>query len=120
MLTSLKGENPRIRDDRMIDKETRSSTWDLGRHIYCRTIAIGYVLVLVTYWIYLLTNLTFFVTNGYSILVMDTPLYQVPRWVASILTGGRSVGITETLVGTGYSRVLRLVVWYNSLDTPLR
>jgi hypothetical protein len=117
---SLKGEDPRIGDDRMIGKETRNSTWDLGRDIYYQTIAIGYVLVLVTYWIYSLTNLTFSVINGYSVLLMDTPLYRMPRWVASVLTGGCSMGITETPVGTGCSWVLMLLVRYNSSDTPLR
>ena len=41
-------------------------------------------------------------------------------WFGSILIGKRSMGITETPMGTGCSRVLRLLVWYNSSDTPLR
>ena len=38
-----------IGDDRERDKETRIPTWDLGRDIYCDSIAIGYNLILVTY-----------------------------------------------------------------------
>jgi hypothetical protein len=36
---SLKGEITRIGDDRTIDKETRNSTQDLERGIYCDPIA---------------------------------------------------------------------------------
>jgi hypothetical protein len=54
--SNLKGEDPRIGDDRTIDKEARSSTWDLGIDIYYQTIAIGYDLALVTHWVHLLTN----------------------------------------------------------------
>ena len=38
-----------IGDGRERDKETRIPTWDLGRDIYCDSIAIGYNLILVTY-----------------------------------------------------------------------
>ena len=41
-------------------------------------------------------------------------------WLGSILIGGRSVGITETPMGTRCSQVFRLLVRYISLDTPPR
>ena len=47
--TKPERRRPMIRDDHEIDKETRNSAWDLGRDIYCGSIAIGYNLVLVTY-----------------------------------------------------------------------
>ena len=47
--TKPKRRKPMKGDDCTIDKETRNSAWDLGRDIYCGSIAIGYNLVLVTY-----------------------------------------------------------------------
>ena len=47
--TKPERRKPMIGDDRERDKETRISTWDLGRDIYCDSIAIGYNLILVTY-----------------------------------------------------------------------
>jgi len=47
--TKPKRRKPMIGDDRERDKETRIPTWDLGRDIYCDSIAIGYNLILVTY-----------------------------------------------------------------------
>ena len=47
--TKLERRKPMIGDDHERDKETRIPTWDLGRDIYCDSIAIGYNLILVTY-----------------------------------------------------------------------
>ena len=47
--TKPERRRPMIGDDHEIDKETRNSAWDLGRDIYCDSIAIGYNLILVAY-----------------------------------------------------------------------
>ena len=84
---SLKGEDPMIRDDRVIGKETRSSTWDLGSDIYYEPsialLIMGYELMVMTFGVHSLTNLTLSKSDRHSILLTDTPLCQVPRWVAS-------------------------------------
>ena len=76
-----------IGDDCVIDKETRSSTWDLGRDIYydpnITLLIMGYELMVMTFGVHSLTNLTLFESDGHSVLLMDTLLCQVPRWVAS-------------------------------------
>ena len=76
-----------IGDDCVIDKETRSSTWDLGRDIYydpnITLLIMGYELMVMTFGVHSLTNLTLSESDRHSILLTDTPLCQVPRWVAS-------------------------------------
>ena len=51
-----------IGDDRVIDKETRSSTWDLGSDIYYEPsialLIMGYELMVVAFSVHSLTNLT--------------------------------------------------------------
>ena len=86
---SLKGEDPMIRDDRVIGKETRSSTWDLGSDIYYEPsialLIMGYELMVVAFSVHSLTNLTLSESDGHSVLLTDTPLCEVLRWVASSL-----------------------------------
>ena len=76
-----------IRDYRVIDKETRSSTWDLGRDIYydpsIALLIMGYELMVVAFSVHSLTNLTLSESDRHSVLLTNTPLCQVPWWVAS-------------------------------------
>ena len=93
----------------------------LGRDIYCDLIAIGCNLTLVTYCVYLLIDphihyghRTLCPTNGHSAV----PGAEVGcLWFCSVLIGGCSMGIMETPMGTRCSRVLRLLVRYNSSNT---
>ena len=78
-----------IGDDHMIDKETRGTTWDLGRDIYydpsIALLIMGYELMVVAFSVHSLTNLTLSESDGHSVLLTDTPLCRVLRWVASSL-----------------------------------
>ena len=86
-----------IGDNHVINKGTRSFTWDLGRHIYydpsISLLIMGYELIMVTIGVHLLTNLTLSKSARHSILLTDTPQCQESRWVASSLALYRSVDI---------------------------